>query len=173
MKFLSLATLMCLAPIAAVMAAEDLAEGCLDMTHSHRSHDPTIAASKRKGNLFVKLNKATNLADKDLFGKSDPFIEMWLDSKYKQRSKDTKGLNPTFNETFCFYVRPGQDTLYVKAVDRDPLKNDKIGQASIPLSSVFQNGKLGAQDYKMPKWLGLSDNGSLNLQLQYQDDYSN
>ncbi|MEP6597535.1 MAG: hypothetical protein ABJA71_16390, partial [Ginsengibacter sp.] len=39
--------------------------------------------------------------------------------------KDTKGLNPTFNQTFCFYVLPGQDKLYIKAVDKDPLVNDK------------------------------------------------
>ncbi|KAI9232800.1 MAG: C2 domain-containing protein, partial [Podila humilis] len=80
-----------------------------------------------KGQLYVKLNRATKLTDKDLFGKSDPFIEMWLEKAYKQRSKDTKGLNPIFDQTFCFYVRPGQNKLYIRAVDKDTFRNDKIG----------------------------------------------
>ncbi|GJJ70106.1 hypothetical protein EMPS_02455 [Entomortierella parvispora] len=170
MRFLAVAALLAaLSSSITVLAAH--AEGCLDLTQDH-PHDPTIAASKRKGNLFIKLNKATNLSDKDLFGSSDPFIEMWLDKNYKQRSKDTKGTNPVFNETFCFYVLPGQDKLYVKAVDWDALVNDKIGQATIPLSNVFQNGKDGPRDYNLPKWLGLSSNGVVNMQMQYQEDYS-
>lgn len=95
---------------------------------------------------------------------------MWLDKSNKQRSKDTKDQNPVFNETFCFYVCPGQDTLYIKAVDRDTLKNDRIGDAKIPLSNVFQTGREGPQDYTLPKWLGFSDNGSVNMQMHTDDN---
>ncbi|GJJ70105.1 hypothetical protein EMPS_02454 [Entomortierella parvispora] len=130
-----------------------------------------IMASK-KGQLYVKLNKATKLTDKDLFGKSDPFIEMWIEKAYKQRSKDTKGLNPTFNETFCFYVRPGQNKLNIRAVDKDTFINDKIGETSISLSNVISTGSEGPQDYKLPKWLGFSDNGSVNMQMQFVEDNS-
>ncbi|KAF9085533.1 hypothetical protein BGX23_009583 [Mortierella sp. AD031] len=63
---------------------------------------PALPARKPRS-----LNSAPNLTDKDLFGNPGPFIEMWLDKNYKQRSKDAKGLNPVYNETFCFYVRPG------------------------------------------------------------------
>ncbi|KAG0083150.1 hypothetical protein BGZ93_002002, partial [Podila epicladia] len=86
---------------------------CIDLTHGDvaASGVPRISASANKGHLYVKLNKATKHTDKDSFGKSDPFIEMWLESHYKQRSKDTKGVNPVFNETFCSYVRPCQDKL--------------------------------------------------------------
>ncbi|KAF9403122.1 hypothetical protein BGZ94_004720, partial [Podila epigama] len=158
MKSLAIAAIALLATVASVSA-----EHCIDMEKG--STDPSIAASKRKGHLYVKLNHATKLTDKDTFGENDPFVEMWLDKSYKQRSKDTKGVNPRFNETFCFYVRPGQDRLYVKAVDRDTLRNDKIGEATIPLSNVFQTGREGPKDYKLPKWLGFSDNGSVNMQM--------
>ncbi|KAF9314989.1 hypothetical protein BG003_003627 [Podila horticola] len=90
---------------------------------------------------------------------------MWLDKSYKQRSKDTKGLNLVFNETICFY-----DTLYVKAVHKDTFRNDKIDDAKIPFSMMFQTGRDGPQDYKLPKWLGFSDNGSPNMQMVYIDD---
>lgn len=163
MKYLAFAALALLA-----FTTVSSAEHCINTETT--STNPAIAASKRKGNLYIKLNYATKLTDKDWFGKSDPFIEMWLDKSYKQRSKDTKGQNPVFNQTFCFYVRPGQDTLFIKAVDKDTIKNDKIGDTKISLSNLFQTGREGPKDYKLPKWFGISDNGSLNMQMQYTDD---
>lgn len=97
---------------------------------------------------------------------------MWLDKTYKQRSKDTKGLNPVFNETFCLYVRPGQDKLYLRAVDKDTFSNDKIGDTKMSLTNVFKTGKEGSQDYTLPKWLGFSSNGKVNMQMQYVADHS-
>ncbi|KAF9954980.1 hypothetical protein BGZ72_004134 [Mortierella alpina] len=140
----------------------------------HKKHDanPVHIMASKKGQLYVKLNSASKLKDKDFLGKSDPFVEMWLEKAYKQRSKDTKGLNPVFNETFCFYVRSGQNKLYVRAVDRDTFKNDKIGDATINLDQVMNTGNVGPQDYKLPKWLGFSDNGSVNLQMQFVEDTS-
>jgi len=127
MKSLALAALALLA-FTTVCSAEH----CIDTETT--STNPAIAASKRKGNLYIKLNHATKLTDKDWFGRSDPFIEMWLDKSYKQRSKDTKGQNPVFNETFCFYVRPGQDILYLRAVNKDTFSNNKIGDTKISLT---------------------------------------
>ncbi|KAG0317789.1 hypothetical protein BGZ97_004862 [Linnemannia gamsii] len=164
MKFLTLAAAMLLAPIACVSA-----EACVDLesSPSFESIEPTIAAPSATGNLYVKLNSASNLRDKDWLGKSDPFVEMWLDKSYKARSKDVKSnLNPVYNQTFCFYVRPRQSTLYVRAVDKDTFRNDKIGQASISLSNVFKTGREGPQDYNLPKWFGLRSNGMvLNILL--------
>ncbi|KAF9210960.1 hypothetical protein BGZ59_008718 [Podila verticillata] len=119
------------------------AEHCIDTETT--STDPTIAASKSKGNLYIKLNHATKLTDKDWFGKSDPFY------------RDVGSTSPT-------------DTLYIKAVDRDTLKSDMIGDAKISLNNVFQTGRERPRDYKLPKWLDFSDNGWVNMQMQYTDD---
>ncbi|KAF9909068.1 Synaptotagmin-7 [Linnemannia zychae] len=175
MKFFTLAAALILAPIAYVSA-----EGCIDLDSSSSPSvesvaEPSvdIARGSDKGNLYVKLNSASNLRDKDTFGKSDPFVEMWLDKSYKARSKDVKSnLNPVYNQTFCFYVRPGQSTLYVRAVDLDTFRNDKIGQASIPLSNVFKTGREGPQNYNLPKWFGLRSNGDINMQMQFVRDNS-
>ncbi|GJJ72987.1 hypothetical protein EMPS_05345 [Entomortierella parvispora] len=161
MRFITLAAAL-LAPMAAMAVSKPVVEddGAIN----------TMAS--KKGQLYVKLNSASKLTDKDLFGKSDPFIEMWLEKAYKHRSKDTKGLNPIFNETFCFYVRSGQNKLYVRAVDKDTFSNDKIGDTTINLDQVFNSGNVGPQDYKLPKWLGFSDNGSVNMQMQFVEDTS-
>ncbi|KAF9162175.1 hypothetical protein DFQ27_006112 [Actinomortierella ambigua] len=126
-----------------------------------------LVSAQKTGQLYVRLNKATNLRDKDWFGKSDPFVEMWLDDHYKSRSKDTKGLNPVFNETFCFWVLNGQNTLHVRAVDKDTFSNDKIGDVKIPLAPVFQSGAVPAKDYVLPKWFGLRSNGVVNLEMKF------
>ncbi|KAK3842286.1 MAG: C2 domain-containing protein [Linnemannia gamsii] len=168
MKFLTLAAVLVLAPISYVSA-----ETCLDLDSPPSSTDPKIAASSNNGNLYVKLNSANNLRDKDTFGKSDPFVEMWLDKSYKARTKDVKSnLNPVYNQTFCFYVRPGQSTLYVRAVDRDTFRNDKIGQASVSLANVFSTGREGPQNYNLPKWFGMRSDGSVNMQMQFVPDNS-
>lgn len=118
----------------------------------------TITAAKA-GQLFVRLNSASGLRDKDWFGKSDPYFEVWLDKNYKSRSKDNKGLNPIYNQTFCFYVMPGQTKLYIRAVDKDTFRDDKIGEATIPLGPVMSTGKVGPRDYTLPKWFGLRSDG--------------
>ncbi|KAG0344037.1 hypothetical protein BGZ54_005986, partial [Gamsiella multidivaricata] len=123
-----------------------------------------IMASKQ-GQLTVKLNYATKLTNKDWLGKSDPYVELWLEKDHKQRSKDGKGLNPVFNQAFTFYVRSGQSKLYVRVVDKDTFSDDKIGEATISLDEVFNTGNVGARDYKLPKWFGLRNNGYVNLEL--------
>ncbi|KAG0196743.1 hypothetical protein BGX28_009796 [Mortierella sp. GBA30] len=130
------------------------------------------AMASQKGQLYIRLNSASKLTNKDWFGKSNPYVEMWLDKSYKARSKDTKGLNPVFNETFCFYVRPGQNKLYIRVVDKDTFSNDKIGDTTIKLDQVMSSGSVGPQDYKLPKWFGISDNGSVNMQMQFTPDSS-
>ncbi|KAG0205448.1 hypothetical protein BGX28_002978 [Mortierella sp. GBA30] len=168
MKFLVLSALI-FAPVALVASAKVSAESCIDLD-TKDPVVPSIVASKNKGNLYVRLNRATNLRNKAWFGKSDPFIEMWLDKTYKSRSKDTKGLSPVFNETFCFYVRPGQDKLYIRAVDKKTFSNDKIGDTTISLANVFQTGREGPKDYNLPKWFGLRSDGNVNMQMQYVED---
>ncbi|KAK3812286.1 MAG: C2 domain-containing protein [Benniella sp.] len=128
--------------------------------------------TSKKGQLYVKLNHASNLRDKDWVGQSEPYVEMWLEKAYKQRSKDNKGLNPVYDETFCFYVRPGQNKLYVRAVDKDTFRNDKIGDTSISLDQVLSSGQAPAKDYNLPKWFGLRSDGSVNLQMQFVEDKS-
>ncbi|KAF9095217.1 hypothetical protein BGX23_000826 [Mortierella sp. AD031] len=111
---------------------------------------PVVAFTAKAGQLYVRLNSASGLRDKDLFGKSDPF---------------SRCLNPVYDQTFCFYVRPGQNKLYVRAVDKDNFSNDKIGDTSISLDQVMASGSVGPQDYNLPKWFGL-----LNLQMQFVED---
>ncbi|KAG0096189.1 hypothetical protein BGZ93_004879 [Podila epicladia] len=160
-----------LAPLAVLGSSSHHVRPAIKNVPSDNSDTISIMAAKQ-GMLYVRLNYATNLRNKDWFGNSDPFIEMWLEKAYKQRSKDTKGPSPVFNQTFCFYLRPGQTKLYVRAVDKDTFSNDKIGDASFSLARVLATGREGPQDYELPKWFGLRSNGQLNMQMQFIEDTS-
>ncbi|KAF9335421.1 hypothetical protein BG006_000132 [Podila minutissima] len=148
-------------PVFGWLVDQSSTQRCIDLPHGNVSafDVPRTSASANKGQLYVKLNKVTKLNNKYTFGKSNLFIEMWLESHYKQRSKDAKGLYPIFNETFCFYVHPGQDTLHIGVADSDAFSNDEIGQAKIPLANIFKTGREGPRDY-----------GMINMQMQYIAD---
>ncbi|KAF9382876.1 hypothetical protein CPB97_006894 [Podila verticillata] len=149
MKFLTFVTL-----AAASLVAQSSVQGCIDLpTTTPR----LLSASTNKGNLYVKLNMTTKLTDKDLSGNAP---------------RTPRAFNPVFSETFCFYVRPGQDKLYLRAVDKDTFSNDKIGDTTISLTNIFKTGKEGAQDYRIPKYLSFSSNENVNMQMQYIADRS-
>lgn len=96
------------------------------------------------GILKVRLVKATNLADKDLFGKTDPYVRLELeqdnifrdhDYGYQVSSKKRNELNPVWNEDFVFNI-PTLDNmvLTLKVFDEDiGSRDDKCGKCKIKL----------------------------------------
>ncbi len=53
------------------------------------------------GALKVTIVEARKLKDKDIVGKDDAYVELYLDKDYKQRTTTIKDSNnPTWNETF-------------------------------------------------------------------------
>lgn len=98
------------------------------------------------GVLTVTLNKILNLADADTIGKSDPFVRFqveednWVMDKNMGKHCSTvkkDDCNPVYDETFTWEL-PSLDkmVLFVKVVDDDPIKNDKLGSCKIKLSDL-------------------------------------
>ena len=53
------------------------------------------------GTLKVTIVAARGLKDKDVVGKDDAYVELYLDKDYKQKTKTVKDTNsPTWNESF-------------------------------------------------------------------------
>ncbi|CAG8699077.1 26791_t:CDS:2 [Gigaspora margarita] len=94
-----------------------------------------------KGPLKVTVVEAKNLKDEDVIGKSDPYIELWLDKNYKQKTTTKSNtINPTYNETFTFHA-DGQKYLHLKVMDKDLVSDDEIGEGKVELSKI-KNGYL-------------------------------
>ncbi|KAI9258849.1 C2 domain-containing protein [Phascolomyces articulosus] len=121
------------------------------------------------GILTVTLCEGKDLKDKDLIGKNDPYVELWLDEDYKQRSSNITGTNnPVWNETFSFNVAQSSHSkkLCIKVLDKDLVGTDKIGDTKVDLKDVY-TGKEFDGWVKLPAKLGLTSHGELHLRIHF------
>jgi len=100
------------------------------------------------GVLTIFLDRAENLADKDVFSKTDPYVRFeieqdnWLrdyDHGFQVSSKKKDDLNPVYGETFTFNLKTLKNmVLKVKIMDDDGVlsRDDKVGGCKIKLEPL-------------------------------------
>jgi hypothetical protein len=97
--------------------------------------------------ILVDVIAARNLKGEDgLLGKNDPYLQlkvgnMLTGQKHKTKTHKNAGSQVDFGESFEFDVHEDDD-LRVRLYDDDFIKDDKIGEAKIPLRGVFEQGQL-------------------------------
>ncbi|KAI8060291.1 C2 domain-containing protein [Gongronella butleri] len=125
--------------------------------------------SNPQGTLQVTVVEARKLKDEDLIGKNDPFVELWIDSKYKQRTKQLDNTNnPVFNQTFTFPLNQGtkDHKLYFQVYDKDVIGSDKVGECSYDFSQVVRGGPVD-EWVNLKGKTGLRSHGELHLALAF------
>lgn len=84
------------------------------------------AAKKPVGVLHVKILRAKGLRNKDMLGKSDPYVKISLGSGTLQSKKTTikmDNLNPEWNEAFTLVVSdPESQALELTVYDWEKVK---------------------------------------------------
>jgi len=105
---------------------------------------PPNGTSDRTKILRLKIISADNLAKKDIFGASDPYVRIDLvsttgdeviDSVLTKTKKRT--LNPKWEEEFLFRVKPADHSLVMEVFDENRLtRDDFLGRVVLPLSSL-------------------------------------
>lgn len=94
--------------------------------------------------LRLKILGAYSLAKKDIFGASDPYVRVELQTVQNDITIETfltktkkKTLNPVWNQEFVFRVKPSEHKLLIQVFDENRLtRDDFLGMVEIPLSSV-------------------------------------
>lgn len=92
--------------------------------------------------LDIKILNCQNLKNKEMMGKSDPYVTLFvLPGKHTQlKTKTISGnLNPVYNSTFSFTLSKEQaarKTAVFQVFDSDYGKDDKMGEARIALRDV-------------------------------------
>lgn len=119
------------------------------------------------GTLEVIIVEGRRFKDKDTVGQSDPFIEIYTQKKYKQRTTTIKNTNdPVWNERFVFNIHPDDDTIHFDVYDSDVGDKDSIGNGKVKLKHVFDDGKF--DDWvKLPAHLGLSVHGEIHVIMNF------
>uniref|UniRef100_A0A8C4L4U5 E3 ubiquitin-protein ligase n=1 Tax=Equus asinus TaxID=9793 RepID=A0A8C4L4U5_EQUAS len=94
--------------------------------------------------LRVKVVSGIDLAKKDIFGASDPYVKLSLyvadenrELALVQTKTIKKTLNPKWNEEFYFRVNPSNHRLLFEVFDENRLtRDDFLGQVDVPLSHL-------------------------------------
>lgn len=137
-----------------------------------------VEPPQRRGVLTIYLDRLTDLANKDLFSKSDPYVTLsieqdnWvrdLDYGKQVSSRKNDDLNPVYNEVFHFNLPTLKNmVLSVRVVDDDGglTSDDKMGSCKIKL------WKLGLNEFPQPVERVIdrnviSKNGKCHLRLAY------
>ncbi|XP_064949697.1 synaptotagmin-5-like [Musa acuminata AAA Group] len=130
---------------------------------------------KPVGILEVKLVQASDLTNKDVIGKSDPFAVLYirpLQDRMKTSKTINNDLNPIWNEHFEFIVEDATtQNLTVKIYDDEGLQPPEfIGCAQVKLKDL-QPGKVKDVWLKLVKDLEVQrdkkDRGQVHLELLY------
>ncbi|CAB9522807.1 Synaptotagmin 1 [Seminavis robusta] len=98
------------------------------------------------GVLMVFLEKATKLTNRDVVGKSDPYVKFhlkqdnWVMDKNFGKAKSTTqqdNLDPYWNETYAFDI-PSLDKmlLNITVLDEDLGPDQHLGECTIPLDQL-------------------------------------
>uniref|UniRef100_A0A0K8SG09 C2 domain-containing protein n=1 Tax=Lygus hesperus TaxID=30085 RepID=A0A0K8SG09_LYGHE len=111
--------------------------------------------------LTLTLLKARNLKAKDINGKSDPYVKVWLQFGEKRIEKRKTPifkctLNPVFNETFSFNVpweKIRECSLDVMVMDFDNIgRNELIGRILLAGNHGKSTGKNGSGASETKHW---------------------
>nr|CAB3496485.1 unnamed protein product [Digitaria exilis] len=94
---------------------------------------------KPHGKLSVTVVRAESLKNKELIGKSDPYVVLFIRPMFKEKtSVIDDNLNPQWNETFEL-IAEDKETQYLilEVFDEDKMKQDKrLGIAKLPLNDL-------------------------------------
>ncbi|KAI4377873.1 hypothetical protein MLD38_015436 [Melastoma candidum] len=106
-----------------------------------------------QGRLEVFLIGAKGLDNADFLDNVDPFVILTCRSQEQRSSVASgQGAMPEWNETFVFTISGGVTELSLKVMDKDTFSaDDNLGEATIDLKPLFEEGTLPATTYNVVK----------------------
>uniref|UniRef100_A0A804Q8Q9 Calcium-dependent lipid-binding (CaLB domain) family protein n=1 Tax=Zea mays TaxID=4577 RepID=A0A804Q8Q9_MAIZE len=130
---------------------------------------------KPQGRLSVTVVKATSLRNKEMIGKSDPYVKLYVRPMFKVKTKVIDDdLNPEWNETFDLIVEDKEtQSVIFEVYDEDKLQQDKrLGVAKLAVntleSEITQDATLKLLHSLDPiKNKDTKDRGTLHLKVKY------
>ncbi|EGG20190.1 pleckstrin domain-containing protein [Cavenderia fasciculata] len=126
------------------------------------------------GQLSCTIVKGRSLTAKDLTGTSDPFAIAKIEGQQSKTQTIYKTLNPSWNESFVFYISKNQGYFYILVWDEDKYSaSDFIGKAVIPLSALPQGQDSLLYLPMTPKTSKNSVKGDICVRLKYSYSMDN
>ncbi|CAA3024813.1 synaptotagmin-4 [Olea europaea var. sylvestris] len=131
---------------------------------------------KPQGNLTVTVLRANNLKNKELIGKSDPYVVVYIRPLFKVKTKVIdNNLNPVWNETFELIAEDKEtQSLIVEVFDEDVGQDERLGIAKLPLIELEAEKSKEIELRLLPsldmlKIKDKKDRGTLTIQVFYHE----
>ncbi|XP_069682480.1 E3 ubiquitin-protein ligase Nedd-4 isoform X2 [Periplaneta americana] len=107
-------------------------------------HGPLEMMDETTSSLRLKVVAGHQLAKKDIFGASDPYVRIDLNTINGDETVDSvltktkkKTLNPQWNEEFIFRVKPAEHKLVLQVFDENRLtRDDFLGMVELTLLNL-------------------------------------
>ncbi|KAL2492087.1 Calcium-dependent lipid-binding (CaLB domain) family protein [Abeliophyllum distichum] len=131
---------------------------------------------KPQGKLTVTVVRANDLKNKELIGKSDPYVVVYVGPMFKVKTKVIEdNLNPVWNQTFELIAEDKEtQSLIFEVFDQDIGQDKRLGIAKLPLIELeseapreFELRLLPSLD--MLKIKDKKDRGTLTVQVLYHE----
>ncbi|KAK4476536.1 hypothetical protein RD792_015692 [Penstemon davidsonii] len=131
---------------------------------------------KPVGKLTVTIMKASDLKNKELIGKSDPYVVVYIRPLFKVKTKVIdNNLNPVWNETFELIAEDKEtQSLIFEVFDQDIGQDKRLGIAKLPLIELEAETSKEIEVRLLPsldmmKIKDKKDRGTLTIQVFYHE----
>ncbi|KAK6142871.1 hypothetical protein DH2020_023219 [Rehmannia glutinosa] len=131
---------------------------------------------KPVGKLTVTVMRANDLKNKELIGKSDPYVAMHIRPLFKVKTKVVdNNLNPVWNETFELIAEDKEtQSLIFEVLDEDIGDDKRLGIAKLPLIELEAETSKEIELRLLPsldmlKIKDKKDRGTLTIQVFYHE----
>lgn len=119
------------------------------------------------GVLEVIILEGRSLKNLNFIGENDPYVEVYMDKKYKQRTIKVKNTNsPAWNDRLIFNIRKGDNAIHFAVYNSEIIGRGTIGKCKVNLKRVFDDGDFD-EWIKLPAHLGLSSNGEIHVKMSF------
>ncbi|KAL2514993.1 Calcium-dependent lipid-binding (CaLB domain) family protein [Forsythia ovata] len=131
---------------------------------------------KPQGKLTVTVVRANNLKNKELIGKSDPYVVVYVRPMFKVKTKVIEdNLNPVWNQTFELIAEDKEtQSLIFEVFDQDIGQDKRLGIAKLPLIELEPEAPKEIELRLLPsldmlKIKDKKDRGTLTIQVLYHE----
>ncbi|XP_075476582.1 calcium-dependent lipid-binding protein-like [Primulina tabacum] len=131
---------------------------------------------KPVGKLTVTVIRANELKNKELIGKSDPYVVVYIRPLVKVKTKVVdNNLNPVWNQTFELIVEDKEtQSLILEVFDQDIGQDKRLGVAKLPLIELVADTAKEIELRLLPaldmlKIIDKKDRGTITVQVLYHE----
>ncbi|KAL2515196.1 Calcium-dependent lipid-binding (CaLB domain) family protein [Forsythia ovata] len=131
---------------------------------------------KPQGKLTVTVVRANDLKNKELIGKSDPYVVVYVRPMFKVKTKVIEdNLNPVWNQTFELIAEDKEtQSLIFEVFDQDIGQDKRLGIAMLPLIELEPEAPKEIELRLLPsldmlKIKDKKDRGTLTIQVLYHE----